>query len=780
MILCKINLFKHAKFNHFPFPMLRDFTPRLYQQTILGTTARYNTLVVLPTGLGKTGIALLTTAQRLQQYPSSKILFLAPTKPLCEQHVETLQKHLNIPPEKIVLFTGEVAPEKRAVLWKDAQIIISTPQGLENDTINQRVNLQEVSLLILDEAHHATGEYSYVWLAQQYDKLSSYSRILALTASPGSDLEKIKEICQNLLIEKVEVRTEKDPDVRPYVQTLNKRWITVDFPEPFQKIQKQLQDCQKNKLAEMQHLGYCRSTGMMKGELLALQGELQGKISEGQRNMEILRSISLLAEALKVEHALELLETQGLRPLGEYFAKLQGESVTSKVKAVKNLFLDSQFLLAIHLTDELLQQNVKHPKIPKLLELVKEELSHNSLAKMIIFTQFRDSAQDIVREFSLAGISNQVFVGQAKKKGVGFSQKQQKEILERFRGGKFTALVATSVAEEGLDIPKVDSVIFYEPVPSAIRAIQRRGRTGRLEKGEVTLLITKGTRDEAYRWSSHHKEKQMYRNLETIRSQFSSMHLEKQELQGLVSKTSPQQLLDQFVPESSQTVSPQTASSGAMVAIVADHREKDNKVVKELIELGISVRTAQLTIADYIISGKVAVELKKVPDFVDSLIDHRLLEQVRQLKQHFDKAVIIIEGEEDMYSLRKVHANALRGLLATIVLDFGVPVLTTKDYRDTAALLAVMAKREQNRGGDFSYHERKPHTLQEQQEFLVSSLPGIGMVTARTLLARFGSIKALVNASSEELMALEGVGEKMAQRLKEMWEKEYEHKKRIL
>ena len=93
--------------------MIKDFTPRLYQQTILGTAANNNTLVVLPTGLGKTAIAFLLAALRFQQYPHSKILMLAPTKPLCEQHVETFRKHLELPEQEIIVFTGQVKPERR-------------------------------------------------------------------------------------------------------------------------------------------------------------------------------------------------------------------------------------------------------------------------------------------------------------------------------------------------------------------------------------------------------------------------------------------------------------------------------------------------------------------------------------------------------------------------------------------------------------------------------------------------------------------------------------------
>ncbi|MEK6901373.1 MAG: DEAD/DEAH box helicase, partial [Nanoarchaeota archaeon] len=649
-------------------------------------------------------------------------------------------------------FTGSVAPEKRAELWKEAQIVISTPQGLENDCINRRVRLEEVSLLIFDEAHHATGEYSYVWLAQQYEKMAKYPRILALTASPGSDMETVKLVCSNLNIEKVEVRTEKDPDVKPYIQPLTMHWIKVGFPEEYKSIQKHLKDCCQSKLLEAQRYGYCHSSNLTKGELLALQGELQKQISQGIRDFELLRSISLVAEALKVDHALELLESQGIQQLHIYFEKLRTESLTSTIKAVKNLMIDLNMKSAMYLTEEVLRQNIQHPKLGKLTELVSTCIQEQPKAKVIVFTQYRNSAEEIVRVLDERDISTQIFVGQAKKNGLGFSQKQQKEILDKFRHGEFNVLIATSVAEEGLDIPKVDKIIFYEPVPSAIRSIQRRGRTARQEEGEVFILITEGTRDEAYRWSSHHKEKRMYRNLEQLKREFLPSRQEEKTLAA-------------FIPEQQ------------VVAVLADHREKDNRVVKELIDLGVSVKTAQLETADYIISGRVGVELKKVPDFVASLIDGRLLEQVRDLKQNFEKSVLIIEGEENIYAVRKVHANAIRGMLASIVLDFAVPVLYTKNPQDTAGLLAVMAKREQDKSRDFSLHERKPHTLKEQQEFLVSAFPGIGILTARNLLLYFGSIKAFVNATKEELTAIDGIGEKTAERILTLVNGEYSKEK---
>ena len=461
-----------------------------------------------------------------------------------------------------------------------------------------------------------------------------------------------------------------------------------------------------------------------------------------------------MAEAMKVDHAIELLETQGIKPLHSYFKRMRQDALTSKVKAVKNLMEDESFKSSMYFTEELVKQNIDHPKLLKLKELVQETIEKDSSAKIIIFTQFRDSAEEIVKNIDELNVKNHIFVGQAKKNGLGFSQKQQKEILDQFSAGEFNILIATSVAEEGLDIPKVDKVIFYEPIPSAIRSIQRRGRTGRLEEGEVTILMTKGTRDEIYRWSAHHKEKRMYRNLEQLKKDFS---LHKNEDIAQNNNTS----LDKFIP------------SEPVIAILADHREKNNRIVKELIDLGISVKTAQLTSADYVVSGKVGVELKKVPDFVASIIDGRILDQVRDLKGSFQKAVLVIEGEEDIYSVRNVHANAIRGMLASIVLDFHVPVLYTKNPQDTAALLAVMAKREQGKEIDFSLHSLKPKSLREQQEFIVSAFPNIGVQTARILLEHFGSIKKLVNATEKELLELKSVGDKTAAQLVKMFEEEY-------
>src|SRR3989344_7527942 len=288
--------------------MIKNFEPRLYQQTILATAAEKNTLVVLPTGMGKTNIFLMLSAQRLRQYPNSKVLFIGPTKPLIDQYMAVFKEHFVIDGNDMAVFTGMVSPEKRGELWKKARIIFSTPQGLENDIISSRIALEEVCLLGVDEAHRAVGDYAYVFVAKQFMKLSSHPRIIALTASPGSDMLKIEEICKNLFIEDIEVRTDDDPDVKPYVQEMQIDWVKVDLPKVFIDIQKFLMLFLKERFEKLKKWGILQRKDVKyvgKSDLLQLQAELRGKIAAGEKNFVIWNSISLLAEIMKVYHALE-------------------------------------------------------------------------------------------------------------------------------------------------------------------------------------------------------------------------------------------------------------------------------------------------------------------------------------------------------------------------------------------------------------------------------------------------------------------------------------------
>ncbi len=736
--------------------LAQGFTPRLYQETILSTAASKNTLVVLPTGMGKTAIAFMLAAQRLQHFPLSKILLLAPTKPLAEQHLQTFKENMQLPEENFALFTGEVPPAKRQEMWQKAKVIFSTPQGLENDIMSDKISLANVSLLVFDEAHRATGDYSYNFIAKQYNSKAKFPRILALTASPGSDALKIEEVCKNLFIEGVEIRTDSDPDVRPYVQETEVQWIKVPLPPEFLDVKKFLDACIKSKLASLRELGFTKPVDYFsKKEMLLLQGELHAKLAAGERDFETMRALSVAAEAMKVQHALELLESQGSTTLFKYLDKIMMEAETSKVKAVKNLVKDINFRSAYVKAQKLIEQKIEHPKLAIARSIVSREITENKHAKILLFTQFRDSAVKIKEEIEKAkGVVAGIFVGQAKKGDTGLSQKKQIEMLEQFKDGLYNVLICTSVAEEGLDIPCVDLVIFYEPIPSAIRTIQRRGRTGRQEKGKVVVLMAQNTRDEGYRWSAHHKERKMHQVLAELRTD--------------LRKRFPSQppLMKYEKPEQPTLV-------------FADYREKGSGVLKELVELGVSLKLEMLNVADYVLSPRCAVEFKTVEDFAQSIIDGRLLDQLKNIKQSYDRPVIIVEGSQDLFKVRNIHPNAIRGMLATIAVSYGIPIIYTKDAKDTAAQLVAIAKREQAVSKEtFQPHaEKRASTVQEQQEYIVSSLPNVGLNLAKELLEHFKSVKNVVNASEEELKKVEGVGEKKAKAIKDAVEKEYQKPK---
>src|SRR3989338_2384884 len=265
--------------------MIKNFEPRLYQQTILATAAEKNTLVVLSTGMGKTNIFLMLAAQRLKQYPGSKILLIGPTRPLIEQYYQVFQKHFEIDQEKMAIFTGMVLPEIRQQLWEKCQVFFSTPQGLENDLIGNKISLQEVSLLGVDEAHSAVGDYSYVFIAKQYMVHARYPRILAMTASPGSEMEVIAEVVRNLHIEEIEVRTDEDPDVRPYIQEIDIKGVKVPLPPPFQEIQTHLTGFIRQRLQKLKSIGVLSHSdaSISKKDLLGLQGQVHSKIASGEK-----------------------------------------------------------------------------------------------------------------------------------------------------------------------------------------------------------------------------------------------------------------------------------------------------------------------------------------------------------------------------------------------------------------------------------------------------------------------------------------------------------------
>ncbi len=505
---------------------LQGISPREYQQRIFETCKEKNCLVVLPTGLGKTLIALMLTIERMKQFPGDKVVFLAPTKPLVEQHLTYFKKHLPDLFAEMNMFTGQITAEERKKLWQNTDIIFSTPQCVANDLKNKLYDLKNVCLLIEDEAHRCIKNYDYNYVAHHYLEHASHPRVMGLTASPGSDSSKIKEICKNLSIEEVELKTRDSEDVKGYIQELKFEKVMLDFPPEFEEIRQVLLKLFGVYIMELRERKLLFGSAS-KTDLINLQKKISLTIIRDRKNFNYMIGASVCAQAIKIQHALELLETQTLNGFNKYLRGLVEQASKKQSKGVVKLVSKPEFNFALIQSNELLDKKREHPKMQKLIDIIKDEKQKNERMRMIVFTQFRETAFNLSQKINeIEGIKSKIFIGQAKKEGGGLNQKQQKKIIEEFSSGKIDILCATCIAEEGLDIPEVNIVVFYEPVPSAIRAIQRAGRTARLMEGKLIMLITKKTRDEAFFYVSKSREKKMKTAIQNIQDDMANGSLD--------------------------------------------------------------------------------------------------------------------------------------------------------------------------------------------------------------------------------------------------------------
>ena len=216
--------------------------------------------------------------------------------------------------------------------------------------------------------------------------------------------------------------------------------------------------------------------------------------------------------------------------------------------------------------------------------------------------------------------------------------------------------------------------------------------------------------------------------------------------------------------------------------VYVDHREQKAGVLKELIKHGIDVEVKSLSIGDYIITGKnhegkeqnIAIERKTQSDFINSIIDKRIINQLIVLKENFEIPLLIIEGIDNIYTLRNMHPNAIRGMLSSIAIDYQIPIIHTRGYRDTAALIHTISKRlEKSRKPISLLKQRKPLTLKEKQELIIETFPGIGPSLAKSLLKEFKTVKKIINASEKNLQKVEKLGPKKASEIKKVIEEEY-------
>ena len=396
---------------------------RDYQVNLANQAIKENCIVVLPTGLGKTAIALQVIAEYLSK-GTGGALFLAPTRVLVNQHYEFLKTHLTL--DDISLVTGEDPIQKRTKLWGNS-VICATPEITKNDFDRQIVSPEQFNLVVFDEVHRTTGDYAYSGIAERFE--NSSARLVGMTATLPSEKEKATEILTKLRISSIAERTEDSPDVKPYIQETTTEWINVELPPELKSIQTLL------KLALDERYETLRKNGIRLAEQKSLSALLRIRQFVLNQNR---RSAKPLFTAIRIHYALNILEAHGITP----FLKFCERARAKKGAGVKELFeVDPNFTRAVHLAKEAQSKGIEHSKIPKLKEILE-----SVPGKALIFTSYRDSVDLIYNKLTEMGVSAGILIGKAGESGL--KQKEQIETVQKFRDGVFQVLVATRVGED--------------------------------------------------------------------------------------------------------------------------------------------------------------------------------------------------------------------------------------------------------------------------------------------------------------------------------------------
>jgi len=832
----KLTSISSNSINH-PF-LCGEVEPRLFQQTILSTCIKKNTLVVLPTGTGKTMIAILHIAFLLQNQKllenDGQVLILAPTKPLVHQHLRSFQHFLKLPAGSIIELSGAVEPKKRAALIKRGKIIIATPQTIKNDLLNNHLKPEKVELVYYDEAHRARGDYDYVQIAEAIHDFNPQCRFVALTASPGSNKKAILEICKNLYITAIESRTREDPEIRKYIQEVSFERIEVPLPLEFEVILENLMKLGEWEMALLREKKLTEKTFsfLYKGELLKMKKELTKNFKANY--LEIMACNRLLYLLI----LRETLESQGIPSA---YALIQSWREKNS-KSIRGLYNLQEFKDITEKIELLNQKGVIHPKLLFLLDILDKTDLLNS--RVLIFCNLRATCYAISKALRERDIKAKAFVGQSKTKTGGLSQKKQIAILEAFKRDQFPVLVSTSVLEEGLDVDECKLVIFYDGTPSAIRKIQRSGRTGRKKEGRVIILTTHHSTDTSAHFISDKKERKMQRLLKDISWLDTALQKPRQEPKLA------------FTPKKSQ----KTKAAAHMEEILqTEEEEKENREEtseeEEHEERGSEKETTEEKDEEPIVSEKLAsfkialedmkrwTEKKQKKVEQDSnekkqtkrntteeqkkqvriIVDSR--EKNSKILFHLKKAGIDLEfkqltagdyilsdrvaveykkGDDLLSSIIDgrlfsqlglltnayqtpvlliegfptggIHPEAIAGALASFMIDFGVSIIQTQNSEESATILKRIAIREQQtkKRTVLIRKNLKTGNPNEHAIQIISSFPGINRTLATRLLESFGSVKKMVNTSLEELRAIEGLGEKKSRKIIEILTREYQ------
>ncbi|XP_045443513.1 Fanconi anemia group M protein isoform X2 [Pipistrellus kuhlii] len=513
---------------------------RDYQLHIARAALFCNTLVCLPTGLGKTFIAAVVMYNFYRWFPSGKVVFMAPTKPLVTQQIEACYRVMGIPQPHMAEMTGSTQAFTRKEIWHNRRVIFLTPQVMVNDLSRGACPAAEIKCLVIDEAHKALGNYAYCQVVRELIKYTNHFRILALSATPGSDIKAVQQVITNLLIGQIELRSEDSPDILPYSHERRVEKLVVPLSEELAAIQKayvQILEAFASSLIQRNLLMRRDIPNLTKYQIILARDQFRKNPSANIMGIQQGIIEGEFALCISLYHGYELLQQMGMRSLYFFLCGIMdGTKGMTRVKNELNrnedfmklynhlecMFAHSRSTSASGISTIVKGEKeffYSHPKLKKLEEIVVEHFkswnAQNTSEKkcdktrVMIFSSFRDSVQEIA-EMLLRHqpvIRAMTFVGHASGKSMkGFTQKEQLEVVKQFRSGGYNTLVSTCVGEEGLDIGEVDLIVCFDAQKSPIRLIQRMGRTGRKRQGRIVVILAEGREERTYNQSQSNKK----------------------------------------------------------------------------------------------------------------------------------------------------------------------------------------------------------------------------------------------------------------------------------
>lgn len=494
-------------------------TIRDYQYSIVARGLYHNMLVALPTGLGKTFIAATIMLNWFRWTTESQIVFVAPTKPLVSQQVKACFDVAGIPRSATTMLTGGISPGLRAEEWQNKRVFFMTPQTIINDLKTGICDPKRLVLLVVDEAHRATGNYAYVEVVSFVKRFNSSFRVLALTATPGASIEKVQEVIDGLGISRVEIRTEESIDIRQYVHSRKIETTLFENSDEIVMVMELFSRALQPVLDKLTPMNaYWSRDPMTLTPFGCNQARTRWMSSDAGRkaNMGLKGMVNTIFSLLaSLSHGIELLKFHGIGPFYHKVLAFRNELHSNDKKGgkyAKQINESEPFQTMMSRVQIWINKPdfVGHPKLEYLQSVVMNHFldagegrgtSDPSSTRIMIFSHYRDSAEEIARVLKRNEpmIRPHVFVGQASSKGSdGMDQKKQLDIIKQFKTGIYNTLVATSIGEEGLDIGEVDLIVCYDASASPIRMLQRMGRTGRKRAGNIIVTLMKGKEEDNF------------------------------------------------------------------------------------------------------------------------------------------------------------------------------------------------------------------------------------------------------------------------------------------